>query len=115
MRYSFYIGAVIFGCVANGLLNSTEGFTRPLPTLLCVGAIVLCLFFLSQLVQDAPLGFVYASYAALVVISSTLVGFVVYKQTPTVYTYIGIACVLVGMTVLHTVGRHEEGGELSSS
>jgi multidrug transporter EmrE-like cation transporter len=100
--WTFMAFAVLFGCVASGSLKWTRGFTRLVPSLVCATSIVLYIMFLSKVMTRLPIGVTYATYSAIAIANTTLVGFCIYSQTPSCYTMVGLALVVSGVFVLHT-------------
>jgi small multidrug resistance pump len=103
----FLCVALIFGCIANGLLKKTEGFTNVKVSIICSIAIVLCAACLSKAMQSIPIGVVYATYAAIVIVCMTFIGFSVYKQSPNCYSVLGFVLIIVGTILLHTMGNYK--------
>ena len=103
--YIYLIFAIITGIASNGLLKTTEGFTKLNPTIFCVTSIVVCLFCISKAMTIIPVGFTYATYGALTITAVTLFGIFKYNQTPNIYGTIGLILIISGVILLNLFGK----------
>ena len=103
--YIYLILAIITGIASNGLLKTTEGFTKLTPTIFCVTSIVICLFCISKAMTIIPVGFTYATYGALTITAVTLFGIFKYNQTPNLYGTIGLVLIITGVILLNIFGK----------
>ena len=63
--YGFLILAVILGVTSNSFAKSAEGFTLLFPSIITGITIVLCMYALSMVMKNIPMGITYASFAGL--------------------------------------------------
>ena len=103
--YLYLLLAIIFGISSNGFLKTTNGFTNLLPTTMCIVTIILCIFFLAKAMMIIPVGFTYATYGGLTITAVTLFGIFKYNQTPNLYGIIGIALIIIGVTLVNFLGK----------
>jgi small multidrug resistance pump len=103
--YLFLFSAVALGVASNGFLKATEGFTRLTPIIFCIVTIIGCLFCLSKTMMVIPVGFTYATYGALTIISVTLFGVIKYDQIPNIFAFAGIILIVIGVILLNTFGK----------
>jgi len=103
--YIFLALAIILGIFANGYVKVTDGFTKLIPTVACVIAIVTCLFCLSRANLVLPVSFTYATYGGLTITAVTVFGILKYNQIPNVYALIGITLIIVGVILLNYFGK----------
>ena len=96
--------SILFGCIASGNLKETYGFTKFIPSLISSVSCVLCMFFLSKVMESLSIGVVYATYSALAVTIITLIGVFIYKQIPNCYSVLGFILIVSGMILIHTIG-----------
>ena len=61
-------------------LKYTQGFTRPVPTVLTVAAMVLSLWLLGLAVRTLPLGTAYAIWTGIGTVGTVLVGILLLMQ-----------------------------------
>ena len=103
--YIFLVLAIVTGVASNGFLKTTEGFTKLGPTIFCIISIIICIFCLSKAMSIIPVGFSYAIYGSLTIISVTLFGILKYNQTPNVYGTAGLILIILGVILLNTLGK----------
>ena len=61
--YIVLIIAVILGTAANGFAKGAQGFTILFPSVVTAITIVLCMYALSMVMKNIPMGITYASFA----------------------------------------------------
>ena len=103
--YIILIIAVALGTAANGFAKSAQGFTLLIPSIITAITIVLCMFTLSLVMKVIPVGITYASFAGLCIIATVLVGIFKFNQTPNLYTYIGLAFIIIGVAMVNLIGK----------
>ena len=103
--YIYLALAIITGIASNGLLKTTEGFSKISPTIFCVISIVVCLFCISKAMTIIPVGFTYATYGALTITAVTLFGIFKYNQTPNIYGTVGLVLIIAGVILLNLFGK----------
>ena len=103
--YFYLFLAIILGIASNGFLKTTNGFTNIFPTIFCIISIVLCLFFLSKVMNTIPVGFTYATYGGLTIVAVTLFGIIKYNQLPNIYGTIGIFFIIIGVILVNYLGK----------
>ena len=81
-------------------LKYTQGFTRPLPSVLTAGAIVLSLFLLAQAARELPIGTAYAVWVGIGATGAALLGVALFGEPLTpgrVVSLVGLVLSLVGL------------------
>ena len=96
--------AVFLGVTSNSFAKSAEGFTLLFPSLITAITIVLCMYALSLVMKNIPMGITYASFAGLTIIATVVVGVVKYNQIPNVYSLIGLLFIIVGVLMVNLLG-----------
>jgi quaternary ammonium compound-resistance protein SugE len=84
-------------------IKPTEGFTRPLPTLVCFLLAVAAVYPLTKAMQGIPVGTAYAVFTGVGATGAVALGVMVYGDPVTVPRIIGIALVILGVIVLQQV------------
>ena len=102
--YLFLGVAVFLGVTSNSFAKSAEGFTLLFPSLITAITIVLCMYALSLVMRNIPMGITYASFAGLTIIATVVVGVVKYNQIPNVYSLIGLLFIVVGVLMVNLLG-----------
>ena len=102
--YLFLGVAVFLGVTSNSFAKSADGFTLLFPSLITAITIVLCMYALSLVMKNIPMGITYASFAGLTIIATVIVGVVKYNQIPNVYSLIGLLFIIVGVLMVNLLG-----------
>ena len=103
--YLILIIAVILGTASNGFAKSAQGFTLLIPSTLTAITIVGCMYALSLVMKNIPVGITYASFAGLCIIATSIVGIYKFKQIPDFYTIIGLVLIIAGVVMVNLMGN----------
>ena len=104
--YAFLILAVILGVTSNSFAKSAEGFTLFFPSIVTGITIVACMYALSMVMKNIPMGITYASFAGLTIIATVAVGFFRFNQIPNLYTIIGLGFIIIGVMMVNLLGNN---------
>ena len=104
--YLFLALAVFLGVTSNSFAKSAEGFTLLFPSIITAITIVLCMYALSLVMKNIPMGITYASFAGLTIIATVIVGIVRFNQVPNLYSLIGLALIIVGVLMVNLLGNN---------
>ena len=102
--YAFLILAVILGVTSNSFAKSAEGFTLLFPSIITGITIVMCMYALSMVMKNIPIGITYASFAGLTIIATVIVGVFRFNQIPNLYSLIGLALIIAGVLMVNLLG-----------
>ena len=103
--YLFLAVAVFLGVTSNSFAKSAEGFTLIFPSIITAITIVLCMYALSLVMKNIPMGITYASFAGLTIIATVIVGVIKYNQVPNLYSMIGLALIIIGALMVNLLGN----------
>jgi len=78
-------------------LKFTEGFTRPLPTVLTAVSLVLSMGLLGWAVKTLPLGTAYAVWTGIGAVGTAVVGILVFKEPATAARLACLALIVAGI------------------
>ncbi len=81
-------------------LKYTDGFSRPLPTLLTLIAMAVSVLLLAMAVKQLPLGTAYAVWTGIGSLGAFFVGVYVFGDTASLIRWVGIALVVAGIVCL---------------
>ena len=104
--YLFLGVAVFLGVTSNSFAKSAEGFTLIVPSIITAITIVLCMYALSLVMQNIPMGITYASFAGLTIIATVVVGVIRFNQVPNLYSLIGLALIIIGVLMVNLLGNN---------
>ena len=104
--YLFLAVAVFLGVTSNSFAKSAEGFTLIVPSIITAITIVLCMYALSLVMKNIPMGITYASFAGLTIIATVVVGIIRFNQVPNYYSLIGLAFIIIGVLMVNLLGNN---------
>ncbi len=104
--YGFLILAVVLGVTSNSFAKSAEGFTLLIPSIITAITIVLCMYALSMVMKNIPMGITYASFAGLTIISTVIVGIIRFNQMPNLYSMIGLGLIIIVVLMVNLLGNN---------
>ncbi|MDA8867438.1 SMR family transporter [Candidatus Pelagibacter sp.] len=104
--YALLILAVLLGVTSNSFAKSAEGFTLLFPSVITGITIVACMYALSMVMKNIPMGITYASFAGLTIIATVIVGVIRFNQVPNLYSIIGLALIIAGVLMVNLLGNN---------
>ena len=104
--YLFLALAVFLGVTSNSFAKNAEGFTLLIPSAVTAITIVLCMYALSIVMKNIPMGITYASFAGLTIISTVIVGVIRFNQMPNLYSMIGLCLIIIGVLMVNLLGNN---------
>ena len=104
--YLFLALAVFLGVTSNSFAKSAEGFTLLFPSIIAGITIVACMYALSMVMKNIPMGITYASFAGLTIIATVIVGVIRFNQVPNLYSLIGLALIIAGVLMVNLLGKN---------
>lgn len=81
-------------------LKYTEGFTRPMPTILTVGAMIISIVLLGIALRDLPVGTGYAVWTGIGTVGTALLGMYLFGDPATVARLASIGLIVAGIAGL---------------
>ena len=89
--------------ISTGTLKATEGFTKWIPSLICILAIAICMYTMSHAMKILPIGITYATWSGVGIVALSLIGIIKYKQIPNFATTIGLILIIIGVVIVNTM------------
>ena len=102
--YLFLALAIILGVTSNSFAKTAEGFTLLFPSIITGITIVMCMYALSMVMKNIPMGVTYASFAGLTIIATVIVGIFRFNQIPNLYSLIGLVLIIAGVLMVNLLG-----------
>ncbi|MCP1651586.1 quaternary ammonium compound efflux SMR transporter SugE [Pseudomonas sp. GD04087] len=81
-------------------LKYTEGFTRPIPTILTILAIITSMGLLGLAMRNLPLGTAYAIWTGVGAVGTVIVGIVLFGESMAPVRLLSVALILCGLVGL---------------
>lgn len=78
-------------------LKYTDGFTRPLPTLLTVGAMIVSLALLGLAMKELPLGTAYAIWTGVGAVGTVIAGIILFGESMALLRLLSVGLIIAGL------------------
>ena len=104
-NFVFLALAIIAETVATTSLKMSEQFTCLWPSVATVVGYAAAFYFLSFALRTIPVGVAYAIWSAVGIVLVTVVGMVVFKQTPDLPAVIGLSLIVAGVVVVNLFSK----------
>lgn len=102
----FYLGlSIVFEVVGTSALKESQSFTRPLPSLITVGAYVASLLLFSLTLRTIPVGIAYAIWAGLGIVLIAVIGWLWFKQPLDAPALIGLVLIVSGLVMVNAFSQ----------
>jgi small multidrug resistance pump len=99
--------AIVLEVTGTSLLKDSEGFTRWIPSLVCLVTISLSFYLMSRVVYFIPVGIMYATWCGLGIAAVTIIAAFKYNQIPNIPTIIGLILIIAGVIIVSTMNDIE--------
>ncbi|XAH23841.1 multidrug efflux SMR transporter [Xylophilus sp. GW821-FHT01B05] len=104
-NYGFLAIAIVSEVIATAALKATEGFTKPVPSVITVLGYATAFYFLSLTLKTLPTGVAYATWSGVGIVLISLIGWLYYKESLNVPTMLGMAMVITGVAVINLFSK----------
>ncbi|MBZ5485961.1 multidrug efflux SMR transporter [Halomonas aquamarina] len=105
MTFVYLVMAIVAEVIATSALKASEGFTRPLPSMLVVIGYGLAFYLLSLVLRTLPVGIAYAIWSGLGIVLVTLLGVYAFGERPDLPGVIGLSLIVAGVVVLQVFSK----------
>ena len=105
--YIFLAFAIVLEITGTSLVKDTAGFTRWVPSIICLATICFSYYLMSHVVSFIPVGITYATWSGLGIAAITIIGIFKYNQIPNIPTIIGLVLIIVGVIIVSTMNDIE--------
>lgn len=105
VTWAAMLGAILFEVVGTTLLQQSQQFTRPLPTVGMAACYGVAFYLLSIALRQMPVSVAYAVWSGLGITLIALIGWVVLKQKLDAPALIGIAMIVGGVVVMNLFSK----------
>ena len=99
--YIFLVVAILLEITATSFLKDTQGFTKWIPSLVCIIAVSICMYLMSHVMKLVPVGITYATWSGLGIVAITIIGIIKYKQVPNLATIFGLSLIVIGVAIVN--------------
>ncbi len=81
-------------------LKYTDGFSKPIPTVLTVGAMVISLGLLGLAMKELPLGTAYAIWTGVGAVGTVIAGIILFGESMDLVRLVSVALIICGLVGL---------------
>lgn len=106
MSWTYLLIAALFEVGWAVGLEYTEGFTRPVPSVLTVIAMVISMGLLAQAVKTLPIGTAYAVWTGIGAVGTAIAGILLFGEPRNVPRFLFIGFIIAGVAGLKLTGGH---------
>jgi len=99
---------IVFEVIATSALKLSDGFSQPVPTIVCLLGFLLALAALSQSVKSIEISVVYAIWSGAGIVLITLIGLLFFSESINFLKLLFITLIMVGVVGLQLVGDRTE-------
>ena len=99
--YIFLAFAIVLEITGTSFVKDTAGFTRWVPSIICLGTICFSYYLMSHVVSFVPVGITYATWSGLGIAAITIIGIFKYNQIPNFPTIIGLILIIIGVIIVN--------------
>lgn len=97
--------AILSEIVATTALKLSDGFTKPLPSLIVVVGYGIAFYLISLSLRQIPIGTAYAIWSGVGTAATAAIGVLLWKETLEPGRIIGIALIIIGVVVLQAFSK----------
>ena len=101
----FLCVAIIAEVIATSALKSSEGFSKPIASVIVVLGYIIAFYCLSLTLKTIPVGIAYAIWSGVGIVLVTIIAWIVFDQKLDVWGIIGIALIMSGVLVLNLLSK----------
>jgi len=81
-------------------IKYTEGFSRPVPTIITVIAMAVSMYLLALSVRTLPVGTAYAIWVGIGAVGTAIMGMILFDEPAHWYRVVSLMCILIGIAGL---------------
>jgi small multidrug resistance pump len=104
MAYLFLMAAIATEVAGTSLLKTTDGFSRLIPTVVCLTAYAISFAFMAQAVKHVPVDILYALWSGIGTAAIVCIGVAFLDQSINVTSVAGIVVIVAGVVVVNLGG-----------
>jgi len=105
MAWVFLALAITFEVAATSLIQRSDGFTKPLWTVIVLLGYAMSFTMMAQAVKVLEVGLVYAVWSGVGIVAIALIGVLFLGESVTVPKLVGLSLILAGVLVLNLMGN----------
>jgi small multidrug resistance pump len=105
MKWVLLLIAVVGEVVGTTALKASEGFTRPMPSVVVVAGYAVAFYFLSLTLDKIPVGISYALWSSIGIVLISIIAWWFLDQGLDFAAMVGIALIIAGVAVINLFSK----------
>jgi small multidrug resistance pump len=105
MSYFYLAIAIVAEVIATSFMKLSDGFTRPVPSLITAVGYLVAFYFLSLTLRTVPTGVAYAIWSGVGIVLITAVAWLFQGQRLDLPALAGIALIVAGVLVMNLFSK----------
>ncbi|QER39994.1 multidrug efflux SMR transporter [Acinetobacter suaedae] len=104
-NWMFLFIAIIAEVIATSALKSSDGFSKPIASVVVVVGYIVAFYFLSLTLKAIPVGIAYAIWSGVGIVLITTVAWFMFGQKLDLWGIVGIALIMSGVLILNLLSK----------
>ena len=101
-----YLGiAIVAEVIATSALKASEGFTKPVASIITTVGYVTAFYCLSLTLKTIPVGITYAIWSGVGIVLISMIGWLLFRQSLDMPAVIGLTLIIAGVAVINLFSR----------
>lgn len=105
MHYLYLAAAIVSEVIGTTALQASNGFTRPLPSVVVMIGYGLAFYGLSIAIKTIPVGLAYAIWSGVGIVLISAIGVIWLKQHLDAAAILGLSLIIAGVVVVNFFSR----------
>ena len=105
MNFLYLTIAIIFEVIATSCMKASEGFTKPIPSLIVIVGYAIAFYCLALTLRTIPIGVAYAIWSGAGIALVSLIAWLVFKQSLDVFAIIGMGFIIIGVVIMNAFSK----------
>ena len=101
LAYGFLAIAIVSEVTGATFLAKSEGFSKPLPTIITMICFGIAFYFLSQVIKTIPLGIAYAIWSGAGIVLTAIIGYFILGNKLGLPAIAGMSLIVLGVIVIN--------------
>lgn len=103
MGYVFMVLGILLGVTGQMCVKLSQGFRVKIPTLSAFVSFIACIYFISLTTKFFEVGIVFAIWAGLTIVCTTLLGIILFGESKNRRKIISIISIMAGVVLLEMI------------
>lgn len=105
MGYIYLAIAIIAEVIGTSALKASDGFSKPIPSIMVVIGFGVAFYCLSMVLKTVPMGIAYAIWSGMGIVLISVIGLTIFKQELDMPAIIGILLIIAGVIVMNVFSK----------